>query len=232
MSFRLSVFAASATLAAILAFPAAASAADGVAVRSGTMRAGPGTDYPSVDHVESGEDLEVYGCLRGYSWCDVSNGDNRGWYQGSRIAFERGGRRVYLPDVAPEFGIGILGFGAGTYWNEHYRDRPFYDQRNRFDRNDNRPGTPNLPPPDYRPGRPNQPPPDYRPGRPNNGDNRPHTPNRPLPLEQARPPINNNPPPARANPPAQVHNNPPPVHNNPPPAAVEKVPTCMQGNCR
>eukprot|EP01037_Dinobryon_pediforme_P038869 gene38869-47147_t len=55
----------------------AAEAADGFARSSGVLRAGPGTDYPVVDDVSRGDDLEIFGCTSGYSWCDVEVDDSR-----------------------------------------------------------------------------------------------------------------------------------------------------------
>jgi uncharacterized protein YraI len=33
-------------------------------------------------------------------------------------------------------GIGILSFMIGSYWDDNYRSRPFYGQRNRWARHD------------------------------------------------------------------------------------------------
>ncbi len=104
----------------------AAEAADGFARSSGVLRAGPGTDYPVVDSVSRGDDLEIFGCTAGYRWCDVVVDDNRGWFPGSRIAFLRDGDTVLLPEIAVTLGIGIIGFEFYDYWGRYYPDRPFY----------------------------------------------------------------------------------------------------------
>ncbi len=132
MSLRAFGLLAASALLASAALPASAMAADGIAVQSGTLRAGPATDYPAVGHVRSGEPLTIYGCIRGYTWCDVSTDADRGWFPGARIAFIRQGHRVFLPEVAPEIGIGIVGFGVDEYWQDHYRNRPFYNHVDRF----------------------------------------------------------------------------------------------------
>lgn len=110
------------------AFVSTAEAAEGWARSSSRLRAGPGSSYPAITRVVSGEALDVHGCLRDWSWCDVSTDDARGWFPGGRIALAREGRRVALPGVAALFGLGIVGFERDVYWRDHYRDRPFYDR--------------------------------------------------------------------------------------------------------
>ena len=116
-------------LALGLGFATPASAADGFALASGPLRAGPARDYPTVGRVGSGESLVVHGCLARYAWCDVSASGERGWYPGRRIALERDGRRVVLPSVASAVGLSIVGFALGDYWGAHYRGRSWYEDR-------------------------------------------------------------------------------------------------------
>jgi uncharacterized protein YraI len=120
------------------AFASAADAAEGWARSSARLRAGPGTSYPAITRVAAGEALDVHGCLRSWSWCDVSVGGERGWFPGSRIALPREGRRVALPGVAALFGLGIVGFERDVYWRDHYRERRFYERHDRERRD--RPG--------------------------------------------------------------------------------------------
>lgn len=142
-------------LAAVMCFALPATAAmaeDGVAARSGTLRAGPGTNFPSIDQVSRGDDLNIYGCTEDYAWCDVSVNDERGWFPGSRIDYLDDGREVVISEVGPSIGIAILGFSVGEYWGAHYHNRSFYRQERRFE-NFNRysgPGRPQQPGP--RPG--------------------------------------------------------------------------------
>ncbi|TBW40375.1 hypothetical protein EYW49_04105 [Siculibacillus lacustris] len=112
---------------ATLALPAAASAAEGWARSSGTLRAGPQSDYPAIARVARGDSLDVYGCLRGRTWCDVSIDGDRGWFPGSRIELAGEGRRIRISDpAAAMFGLSILSFGMADYWGSHYEDRSFY----------------------------------------------------------------------------------------------------------
>jgi len=243
MSFRAFGLLAASALLSSAALPASALAADGIAVQSGTLRAGPASDYPAVGHVRSGETLTIYGCIRGYTWCDVETDANRGWFRGDRIAFIRHGHRVYLPDVAPDLGIGIVGFGVDQYWQDHYRNRPFYHQVQRFH---DHPGqfAPDRSRPNGPPGaRPDNGAPHMNPpirhgdnhggqaiGTPRPDEQRPQTPLRnvepPRPPEQhARPPeVHSNPAPEQHINPPEVHANPPQEHHEAPQAAHPAAP--------
>lgn len=66
-------------VAALLLTPAAALAAPGVVTTSVSMRAGPGTGFPTVNRVPGGARVNIHGCIRGDAWCDVSWSTNRGW---------------------------------------------------------------------------------------------------------------------------------------------------------
>ncbi len=116
-------------LLATLTLTTGALAAEGVALRSGTLRAGPATSYPAVASVSDGDDLEIYGCLSGYAWCDVSDGDNRGWIRGSRIDFLRDNTRYAISDSYSDFGLAVLSFSLGDYWGNYYGERPWFANR-------------------------------------------------------------------------------------------------------
>ncbi len=125
MISRSSVLTAGAFLA-LAAFSTVASAADGVAIRSGTLRAGPGTSYPAVADVASGDSLQIFGCLSGYSWCDVAAEGERGWIRGSRIDFLRDGTRYRVSESYSDFGLTIAVFGLNDYWGSYYSERPWF----------------------------------------------------------------------------------------------------------
>ncbi len=137
--------------AAVLAFPAIATAAEGVARSSTSLRAGPGTDYPRVAGVTRGESLEIHGCLARASWCDVSADGERGWMSGGRIDFLSSGRRTHLSGNLSRFGLSILTFGQDDYWGAHYQGRPWVGDRRWQQRGNDRPtpnrATPNRPHP-------------------------------------------------------------------------------------
>ena len=113
---------------AILALPMSASAADAISRQSGTLRAGPASDYPSVGHVRYHEGLVLHGCLSSYAWCDVTAGNERGWYPGSRIDFLQDGRRARISVYGPRLGLSILSFGLREYWGTHYNGRSWVNE--------------------------------------------------------------------------------------------------------
>ncbi|MBP0493490.1 SH3 domain-containing protein [Pararoseomonas indoligenes] len=155
-----------------------ASAAPGFATGSVNLRAGPGTTYPKVVVVPSGAGVEIFGCLEGYSWCDVGFGSVRGWVSSNYLQYTYEARRVPLPRYAPQSGVPIVTFSFGDYWRDNYRGRSWYTERDRW-------GGP--PPPRAAYGRAPGPGPDWRPdwreGRPGGpgprGDWRDDRPGRP-----------------------------------------------------
>ncbi|MCE1236087.1 MAG: SH3 domain-containing protein [Hyphomicrobiales bacterium] len=159
---------------ALLTLPSAALAADGFARSSGTLRAGAGSDYPAVMRVSAGTELDVIGCLRRYTWCDVAVDGERGWFPGRRIGFLRDGRRVYLSDGGAALGLAILSFGMADYWGSHYAERPWYNERRWWRRHG--PMPPHLANPP-RIGRPGQMPPRYGNTPPRVGGPEPMPPN-------------------------------------------------------
>jgi uncharacterized protein YraI len=103
-------------------------------MKSVHLRAGPSRDYPAIAVLPRGTAVWVEGCLRDISWCDVTAGIERGWIYALNLSFEVQGELVPVPRWAPEIGIGIIGFLLGSYWAEHYRDRPWYAERDRWHR--------------------------------------------------------------------------------------------------
>lgn len=125
---------AAATLLAAFAVPGVAAAATAVATTNVNLRAGPSTAYPAVNVVGSGNSVRVHGCLNGRSWCDVSYAGQRGWMSSNYLAYVTGGTRytgVRAVQAAP-----IVTFSVGRYWDQNYRGRSFYRDRDRWDRRD------------------------------------------------------------------------------------------------
>jgi uncharacterized protein YraI len=102
---------------AALAVPTAARAHEAFIVSGGSLLAGPGPAYPPVADLSSGEPVQVYGCLDGYGWCDVSFQGYRGWFEGRQLAYPMNGVRVPLSGFGAELGVPVV-----TY-NEPVRDR-------------------------------------------------------------------------------------------------------------
>src|SRR5207237_3918872 len=114
---------------ALLAIPIATSAQDAFTTRTVNVRAGPDTSYPAVAVLGAGAPVQVMGCLDDWSWCDVVFGDNRGWAYSPYLSYVYQGYRVPFYSYAPSFGIPIISFSVGSYWDRYYRGRPWYGRR-------------------------------------------------------------------------------------------------------
>ena len=130
--FKKSITAAAIALgaAAFIAGPADA-ATRGYATDRLDVKAGPDYDYPTVAYVRSGSPLRINGCLNDWSWCDVSTPRGRGWVVGEDIVAERDGRRVAY---GMAWGVPQITFSVGSYWDNYYKGRTFYSERDRWDR--------------------------------------------------------------------------------------------------
>jgi uncharacterized protein YraI len=136
------------SLAALsLAVPALAQAADGYVTGNVNLRAGPAPDYPLIALIPAGTEVDVQGCTDGWEWCDVIAYGNRGWVAGNFVEYDYQDRPVLLPAYGAQIGIPIVTFVIGSYWDNHYRNRPFYRERSRWYR---RPIVRRPPPPPLR----------------------------------------------------------------------------------
>lgn len=115
-----------------LAFPALAQAADAYVTGNVNLRAGPDSDYPLIDQIPAGTEVNVQGCTDGWEWCDVIVYGNRGWVAGNYIEYEYQNQPVLLPSYGAQIGIPIVTFVIGNYWDNYYRSRPFYRERDRW----------------------------------------------------------------------------------------------------
>ena len=109
----------------------AASAASGYVTASLNLRAGPGTYYPAVTVMHAGDRVEIYGCLPGWTWCDINWHGFRGWAAGRYLQV------IYLSRPQPVYlygsiGVPFISFNINIYWTQHYRNRTFYNQLPRF----------------------------------------------------------------------------------------------------
>lgn len=147
-------------LAAAL-LPAVADARPAYITEPLRLHAGPGPDYPQVAVLLPGMEIEVVGCLQGYQWCDLITPDGlRGWAWSGTLSFSWAGQPLPVIQYGPSFGIPLVNFIIGDYWDHHYRDRPWYVDRHHW-----RYAPPELyrpPPPRFAP--PPGPPPGWQPG--------------------------------------------------------------------
>ncbi|MBC7711621.1 MAG: SH3 domain-containing protein [Rhizobacter sp.] len=146
---------------------ASAAAQQAYTTRSVNLRAGPDQGYPQVAYIGPNRPVYVNGCIDDYRWCDITAGSNRGWAYSRYIEYPYQNRRVQIYGNGQTLALPIVSFILGSYWNENYRNRPFYNNQNNWD--------------NWRPG--NRPPPGYGNGY------RPQPPRPPISIQPPRPPI-------------------------------------------
>lgn len=122
----------------LLTIPFATSAQEAFTSRSVNVRAGPDTSYPAVATLGGGAPVEVMGCLDDWSWCDIVFGYNRGWVYAPYLTYVYQGARVPFYTYAPTFGIPIVAFSLGSYWDRYYRGREWYGRRDYWERREPR----------------------------------------------------------------------------------------------
>ena len=112
------------------------------------LYAGPASDYPIVAQIPGGAPVTVMGCVAGYSWCDISVPGVRGWVYGGYLNYPYQGTAVPLLKYGAMIGLSIVAFSLATYWNNYYRDRPWYNNQSRWMRHSPPPrrGPPPRPP--------------------------------------------------------------------------------------
>ncbi|HEY9057305.1 MAG TPA: SH3 domain-containing protein [Aurantimonas sp.] len=116
------------------ALPATADAASrAIATADVNLRAGPSTRYPAVDVVASGDRVRVYGCLESRAWCDVGYDGQRGWMSSNYLAYAGGNQRYTGERAIRAIEAPVISFSIGGYWDDHYRARRFYRERDRYD---------------------------------------------------------------------------------------------------
>jgi uncharacterized protein YraI len=113
-------------VAAMLLTPTAALAAPGIVTASVSLRAGPGPAFPVVDRIPGGARVDVHGCLRGETWCDVSWAGDRGWVSSQYLKYLYRNRYVYLPDYVDVVDVPVVPFVLSSYWANYYTGRPWY----------------------------------------------------------------------------------------------------------
>ncbi len=104
-----------------------------------SLRAGPNHGYPQVAWVGSGAGVYVNGCVDGYYWCDVTKGGVRGWVSARHLTYAHQSRRVMIYGNGVTFGTPLVAFTLGSYWDNHYRDRAWYQHHSHW--NSWHPGT-------------------------------------------------------------------------------------------
>lgn len=115
------------------AAPLMAHAVEGYVVADISLQAGPDTEYPSITELAAGTPVSIQGCIDGWTWCDVIAGDDRGWVAGSFLEEDFDNQRVIVTDYGPRIGIPVVTFSLGLYWDQHYHNRAWYGERQRWE---------------------------------------------------------------------------------------------------
>ena len=122
----------SALLLGLTAAAAIARAAPGFVTQGMNLRAGPSIDYPLVAQLPQGTPTEIFGCLAGWSWCDVATEGVRGWVAGAGLQLLYDGRPEPLYGYGAAVGLPFIGFDVDRYWGRYYRGRPWFNDAGRW----------------------------------------------------------------------------------------------------
>ena len=122
---------AGAALLALAALAGTANATPGYVVQGINMRAGPGVDYPWIASLPPGTQTEIFGCLDGFTWCDVAAVGARGWVAGVGLNVLYGQQPEPLLTYGPQV-IPFIGFDFNNYWGSYYRGRPWFSGVDRW----------------------------------------------------------------------------------------------------
>lgn len=123
----------------VAGMPLAANAEQqGFTVRDTEVFAGPSDEFPPVGVLGANSGVNIVGCLRDWSWCDVIFSRYRGWVYAADLAVPYRNDRVVViergPQIGPALGLVVLGFSLNTYWDRHYRSQPWYREREQWAR--------------------------------------------------------------------------------------------------
>jgi uncharacterized protein YraI len=132
MNFRNAVAGLGVLAATTLGAGAAMAATPAYVTISLNLRAGPGTDYPVVATMAAGSGVTIYGCLSGWSWCDIGWDGYRGWAAGSYLQVLYQQRRYPIYSYGYRVRVPFITFNIGTYWDRHYHHRRFYRDMSRY----------------------------------------------------------------------------------------------------
>jgi uncharacterized protein YraI len=120
-------------MAGLLGLPGAASAQQTAFTNAPVyVFAGPAPDYPVVSQLPQGLEVTVYGCVAGYTWCDVAVPNLRGWIDASTLSYPYQGANVPILTYGAAIGLPIVTFAVGTYWGSYYRGQPWYHDQERW----------------------------------------------------------------------------------------------------
>lgn len=96
------------------------------------MHAGPGVRFPVVATASKDSALDLRGCVEGFRWCDVIWQNNRGWVLAEQVTHSFEGRESSVAEVGERLDVPLVGFSFATYWDDFYRNQPWYGDRERW----------------------------------------------------------------------------------------------------
>jgi uncharacterized protein YraI len=114
---------------AIAALPAAAFAEDAFTLQQTDIFAGPSSEFPPIASLPPNTEVGVAGCLSDWSWCDVTFANDRGWVWAGDLGYPYQNDRVAIIEYGPRLRLPVVVFSINTYWDAHYRSRPFFRER-------------------------------------------------------------------------------------------------------
>lgn len=114
-------------VSSVLAAPALA--ANGATSRGVKMQAGPDIGYPDVMRLAPNLKVTIHGCARVSKWCDVEWRGNRGWVPAEALDYRLDRTLLPVASFGPRIGIPEAAFDLAAYWDAHYRQRPWYSER-------------------------------------------------------------------------------------------------------
>jgi uncharacterized protein YraI len=117
----------------LLALPTLVSAQRAFTSAPISLRTGPDGAYPRIGVLPAGQQVEIFGCVGDWSWCDVATAYDRGWVSAAYLDYDYGGQYIRVYGYGAQLGLPVITFAVGSYWDTHYRSRPWYGQRGRWE---------------------------------------------------------------------------------------------------
>ncbi len=108
---------------------APAFAANGSTSEAVQLQAGPGSEYPDVMRLAPNLKITIHGCARAFDWCDVEWRGNRGWVPAATVDYRMDDTLLPVNNYGSRIGLPQIDFDLTRYWDTHYRQRPWYAQR-------------------------------------------------------------------------------------------------------
>jgi uncharacterized protein YraI len=146
MSWLRNTLVALGALTAVTLAAQAAEATPGYVTSSVSLRAGPSTSYPRVVLLQRGALVEIYGCVNGFTWCDIDWRGYRGWARGAYLQVLYQQHHRPIATYGRYLSIPFIGFDIDIYWNNYYHNRPFFGTLPHFHKQGGQPPQGNQPP--------------------------------------------------------------------------------------